>query len=328
MPVLFLSLACDPVDLERADSDIVEGSEAPESQVLDDSERQDTVVVYVNELSAGADWVELFASEPVDLQGLTISDDYTKPEKQLLSGSLDGYVVVELSDFGLAGDGEAVGVFDNGQALDWVLFPALEDDEVYARVPDASEDWETMVRGTPGEANRVVVVEEIAAVVSGATWSYLDGGVAPDEGWDQPGFDASAWASGPSPLGYGDAQTTVVSYGDDSSNKHVTTWMRHSFEHTGDATDADVGLVCDDGCLVRLNGEEIFRFGLPDGDLSSDTLANVTASGSAETEWRTRAVDPSLLVEGENVLSAEVHQVSPSSSDLTFNGSLDLVVVH
>ncbi len=320
--MLFILLACDPV----AVPDVQHESALPVSTSPDDSVAPGPVV-YVNELSSGDDWVELYSEEAsVSLEGLTLSDDYLEPDRQTLSGTLEGYLVVDLVVFRLASEGEAVGIFDGSEPLDWVVFPALQADEVYARLPDGGEDWTTMVRGTPGESNRLVEIEEIAAVPAGSEWSYLDGGEDPEEGWDLPGFDAESWSSGPAPLGYGDSQTTVVSYGDDANDKHPTTWFRHSFEHTGSAISAQLGLVCDDGCLVRLNGEEVLRWGLPDGDLSSDTYADVTASGSAETEWHTRTVDPTLLLEGENVLSGEVHQVQASSSDITFDASLDLVV--
>ena len=37
-----------------------------------------------------------------------------------------------------------------------------------------------------------------------ADWSYLDGGQEAGEGWMEPGFSASSWASGQGPFGFGD----------------------------------------------------------------------------------------------------------------------------
>ncbi|MGI9239607.1 MAG: hypothetical protein ACR2RV_02335, partial [Verrucomicrobiales bacterium] len=64
----------------------------------------------------------------------------------------------------------------------------------------------------------------------GATWDYLDDGSNQGTAWKETVFPNS-WSSGPAPLGYGDpAPVTAVDYGTNSSNKHITTYFRHSFE--------------------------------------------------------------------------------------------------
>lgn len=330
--MLLFVLGCDPASIDTDSEASTVESEAVESQPDEsDAEESDpeTPRVVVNELSASADWVELFSEEPVDLGEMSISDDWNKPERQALYGTVDGYYVVELTGFKLASGGEAVGIFLGDESLDWVVFPALESTQSYARVPDGAEDWVVLDVPTPDAENRVIEIVEVEAIASGAEWAYVDDGVGPAEGWTEPGFDDSAWSRGPSPLGYGDShQATVVSYGSDSSNKHVVTWFRHSFEHAGEEVhEGQVGLVCDDGCLLRLNGAEVFRYGVPDGELTNETYANRTASGSGETAWNFEDLDPSLLIEGENVLSAEVRQVQGSSSDLTFDASVQLTLV-
>jgi hypothetical protein len=56
-------------------------------------------------------------------------------------------------------------------------------------------------------------------VPAGAEWRYLDGGRVPPPDWRLPEFDDHAWASGPAPLGYGDADgnapRTTNSFGTD-----------------------------------------------------------------------------------------------------------------
>src|SRR5687768_13963903 len=66
-------------------------------------------------------------------------------------------------------------------------------------------------------------------IPTGATWKYLDNGSDQGTGWRAPGFNDSGWASGPAQLGYGDGdEATVVSYGNDSANKYITTYFRRS----------------------------------------------------------------------------------------------------
>jgi len=56
--------------------------------------------------------------------------------------------------FRLAMEGEHVAIWSpDGELLDDVEFPPLPADTAMARVPDASEDWELVPCGTPGEAN-------------------------------------------------------------------------------------------------------------------------------------------------------------------------------
>lgn len=175
---------------------------------------------------------------------------------------------------------------------------------------------------------RVTLLEETELVSSGDDWRYLDSGTAPDDSWTAIDFDDADWASGPSPLGYGDDQTTQVSYGDDSDDKYITTWFRHTFttEDLGVELSLlqslELSLRRDDGAIVYLNGEEVFRSNMPDGEVDASTTAASTTSGDEESTWYTQSVSADLLQEGDNVFAAEVHQVGGTSSDIT----LDLVV--
>ena len=180
--------------------------------------------------------------------------------------------------------------------------------------------------GTPGAENARVSLESTEVVSAGSTWSYRDNGrEAP--GWEASSFDDSSWSRGASPLGYGDSQTTVVSYGGDANDKHITTWFRRQVSVEGAVVGAELGLRADDGALVYLNGEEIVRHNLPDGDVTADTLATATVYGSGESTYFSYDLDTSGFVDGENTLAVEVHQAASNSSDLTFDLSLSVDVV-
>ena len=93
------------------------------------------------------------------------------------------------------------------------------------------------------------------------------------------------------------------------------------------ATDLDqwlglqLGVLRDDGVVVYLNGTEVFRDNLPAAvpiAWNTPALQGVEASGYLQT-----TVDPGLLVEGINQLAAEIHQVSPDSSDISFDLRLE-----
>lgn len=159
----------------------------------------------------------------------------------------------------------------------------------------------------------------------GGEWSYLDDGSDQGSAWSQPAFDDSAWDSGAAPLGYGASETTTVGFGGDAAAKFATTYFRRSFEVLGaaDAVGGRIRVRRDDGVALYLNGVEIVRSNLAAGASSADFAANTTGSSDLFLEF---GFDASLLVEGTNVLAAEVHQASATSSDIIFDAELAMSV--
>jgi hypothetical protein len=159
----------------------------------------------------------------------------------------------------------------------------------------------------------------------GADWRYLDTGVDPGAGWDEPAFDDSAWSLAPAPLGYGEPDlATTVSFGSDPANKHRTTWFRAAF--TVPSAAAVAWLECrlrrDDGAILYLNGSEAARFDLPRAGVAASTLAPHDVAGEAEGIFERTSLDPRLLLDGLNTIAVEVHQASPGSDDLAFDLAL------
>ena len=165
-------------------------------------------------------------------------------------------------------------------------------------------------------------------ITSGDLWRYLDTGVQPANSWSMEGFDDATWAEGASELGYGDGdEATVVSFGGDAGNKHITTYFRKNVNadlSSGVAVGLNLRVKRDDGIAVYLNGIEVFRDNLPAGPLDSTTLANTFIGGAGESTWLDISLDPALLQHGENVIAAELHQNSGTSSDITFDLELSL----
>lgn len=162
----------------------------------------------------------------------------------------------------------------------------------------------------------------VVLVKRGSVWKYLDDGSDQGHAWTEPPFDDSSWPSGPAQLGYGDGdEATKVSYGPNAEQKFITTYFRHSFKVQGAAgVKALVArLLRDDGAVGYLNGKEVFRSNMPDGPVNYQTLAVSSVGGDDEDRFFAIRVDPSLLVEGANVLAVEVHQASASSSDISFD---------
>ena len=163
-------------------------------------------------------------------------------------------------------------------------------------------------------------------IPQGADWKYNDSGANLQTAWRAAGYNDASWPSGFAQLGYGDGgESTVLSYGGNSSNRYVTYYFRRSFTVADPA--AIVGLtlrfVRDDGCVIYLNGVEVLRSNMPSGTVTYTTLASTAIGGTDESAWQQAPLDPSLLVAGTNVIAVEIHQQSVSSSDISFD--LELV---
>ncbi|MBI3817067.1 MAG: metallophosphoesterase [Planctomycetes bacterium] len=167
---------------------------------------------------------------------------------------------------------------------------------------------------------------ETPVAAAGSLWKYLDNGSNQGVAWRQPGFNDSTWNSGAAQLGYGDGdETTVVGYGPNPANKYITTYFRRSFNVANPSLFTHIGLklLRDDGAVVYLNGSEIYRTNLPAGPVAFTTLATESVGDLQEFAIYGTVLPASLLLTGSNLLAVEVHQASPTSSDVSFDCELD-----
>ncbi len=174
----------------------------------------------------------------------------------------------------------------------------------------------------PGAIQFDAAITETPLVSSGANWRYRDDGSDQGTPWYAPGFNDNPWNSGPAQLGYGDGdEATAIEYGGDPLNKYTTTYFRRSFNVSNPTqfTGMKLRLLCDDGAIVYLNGQEIVRDNMPLGNVDYQTFASSFAAPPAENEFAEYYFDPALLIDGPNVLAVEVHQASLGSSDVSFD---------
>ena len=160
-------------------------------------------------------------------------------------------------------------------------------------------------------------------IPGGSVWKYNDTGTEPDSSWVQPGYDDGSWSSGPEELGYGDDdEKTVVSYGESSSNKFITTYFRKSFNVTEKQLQDGIffiHLLKDDGAIVYLNGKEIIRANIRCGNVNYRTLAETAVDNKTEKVFFVYRIDNNLMNAGSNELAAEIHQCNAASSDVSFD---------
>ncbi len=165
--------------------------------------------------------------------------------------------------------------------------------------------------------------EKKILIAKGAEWKYLDNGSNAGTAWNKPEFDDSSWKSGQAEFGYGDGdETTIIDYGGSSSNRYITTYFRHTFSLSPESSSFSgfvISLLKDDGAVIYLNGTEVLRCNLPCGAIGSNTLAITSISDPVESYYNSWFIDADLLRSGENVIAAEIHQNSKSSSDVSFD---------
>ncbi|HWB02969.1 MAG TPA: lamin tail domain-containing protein [Verrucomicrobiales bacterium] len=143
--------------------------------------------------------------------------------------------------------------------------------------------------------------------------------------WKHPDFTDTAWPSGAGMLGYGDADgilpVTTLTFGADPNNKITTYYFRRKVTVTDKSPFESflVNVVRDDGAIVYVNGRDIGRTQMPEGVVTPATFANVTSSAADERTFYPLPVPASIVVQGENTITVEVHQVNLNSSDLSFD---------
>lgn len=153
-------------------------------------------------------------------------------------------------------------------------------------------------------------------------WKYYSKKEAPPKGWENSHNITSDWKTGVAVLGYGyPIPRTIISHGDDNFNKILTYYFTKSF-HVEDPFECivyQVKVLKDDGVVLYLNGREIFRVDMPLGEIDHVTKSSRLISMDQEEYLHTAFITPEDIRQGENILSASVHQANKTSSDLSFD---------
>jgi hypothetical protein len=158
-----------------------------------------------------------------------------------------------------------------------------------------------------------------------ATWWCWYDGVDRGTYWRQFGWQPEAGVTSATvPVGYGEPYVTnTFSFGPDPAHKPITGYFRKDFYVADPAQFGRLRLelMYDDGMVFYVNGREGGRDSLPAGPIAYSTLAY---SHEANATFFGFDATPSIadLHPGWNTLAIEIHQESPSSSDLVFDAAL------
>jgi hypothetical protein len=116
-------------------------------------------------------------------------------------------------------------------------------------------------------------------------------------------------------------ETTTIGFGPDYNDKHITSWFIHRFiNNVSSISSVSMRVLRDDGIVVFLNGNEIFRDNLPGGEITPETLALAEIPDEDKDLWLGVTVPTNALSSTiYNLLAAEVHLAAPDSLDKAFD---------
>ncbi len=294
-------------------------------------------------VSAAESWVELVnhGSRAIPLGGFVIvssggmASELVLPEQVLEAGAHLTLSPQELG-FDLAAE-DKLFLFDPDRTA--VIDAVVLDEEPRARHPEGTGEWLSPDRPTPGAANsftfhdeivineimyqhrptleQPAVIENIVVFPVESEWRFDQSGEDLGTAWREVGFDDGAWASGRA-LFFNETSTLPAEKNTPIELGPLTYYFRTEFTFDGDPAAVDLALrpVVDDGAVFYLNGAEVLRTRMPEGDIDATTRASRSV-GNARFEGPFSIPTEHLKV-GTNVLAAEVHQVNDSSNDVVF----------
>ena len=162
------------------------------------------------------------------------------------------------------------------------------------------------------------------AVFASDEWKYIVPVAEPLNNWNEVNFDDEMWIHSQGGFGYGD--------GDDGTiiGPAISVYFRRIFNvlDKNKLSSALLSADYDDGYIAYLNGVEISRsHNLPepgtfvsfDETTYNDHEASLYNGGLPDNVYLDSLLLNNLLIDGENVLAVQVHNVGLSSSDMSGN---------
>ena len=213
--------------------------------------------------------------------------------------------------------GQRVDKVDYGLGFPWPTLAAGRGGSMELIHPDLDNDLGSSWRYSkaPNPLPELVLLREASE-----SWRYRLGDSEasdPVGAWRQLDFTEDAsWSTGGSPIGFGDGDDATVI--ENMQGNFPSLFFRHEFEIAPNEIPSSLKLdhYVDDGVAVWINGTEVLPF-----NVSGEITIETTADSSHEAEWETADLDgvAGLLVEGRNVIAAQVFNTSVGGSDLSFD---------
>ncbi len=236
-------------------------------------------------------------------------------------------------NFKLSAEGGWIGLANtNGILIDMIVYGTQAPDVSQGRSPDGNAFYVSFNQVTPGAGNpgQTVVVNAITTTIVplNQTWRMEASGSNLGTGWRATNYNDTGWPFNSAALFFTDTDGAAPPIPANSTipftnPRQITVYFRTKFNYSGPTNGVNFLLnqVIDDGCVVYLNNQEIYRFGFAAGAVISYTSRPTTVSGTAPVT--TVPVTLTNLLQGTNYLAVELHSASDSSSDLAMAVGLE-----
>ena len=290
------------------------------------------------EILFAEDFIEIYNPDslPVPLAGLFLTQKSLPQEAQEAIPPMSFIPAEGFSVFKATGDDEKGGRkldFKLSSSYEWIYllaedFTAIDRvhlqaegvDVARGRMPDGADTYEFFTMPTPGLSNVSgnATVTTTTLIAPSAQWAYEQSNTDLGTVWRNREFDDSSWPRGPGLL-YQDNDPINGPAGTQLElNPPTTHYFRHAFTLTGDPLlpAFNFDLFADDGAVVYLNGIEIYRLRMPNGEITHTTFAaSGWDNGVREGPFD---IPDGLMRPGENVIASSVHQDDGTSGDVVF----------
>lgn len=166
----------------------------------------------------------------------------------------------------------------------------------------------------------------------GSQWKYFVGtseASSPDPtSWRVVGFSDQTWSDGTTPIGYANPpnsaaeQNLVTLIPSSAEGGYLSVFFRRFFvlNKPQSITSLTLNVNVDDGFIAWINGVEVARYNVPDGELPYN--GNALTAGEENLIQQTIPVTSGMLLQGQNVIAVQVFNANSGSSDLFFDASL------
>jgi hypothetical protein len=214
---------------------------------------------------------------------------------------------------------------------------AIDDHRVWSSAPPTPGFTTPLRAEEPFQNPEVNLAVGLPFVRYSDQWSFNDQNVNLGMVWKDPGyaFSDAGWTMETDPGNngglYGFENSALPAPGlqtpmlnSDNAANHMTYYLRKEFTYNGPTTGATVTIdsITDDGVYFYLNGVPIGGVGANANAGWKEPATRTVGNASEELEVATN--DGSALVNGVNVLAAQVHQTNASSSDCVFGARLSI----
>ncbi|MFH1755496.1 MAG: lamin tail domain-containing protein, partial [Candidatus Latescibacterota bacterium] len=157
--------------------------------------------------------------------------------------------------------------------------------------------------------------EDITLIHDGGEWKYFKGtqeASSPDTTeWRELSFDDSLWQTGATPIGWGEPDPFLGTTLEDMRYTHTSFFIRKKFtiDNLAAIDNLILEAMYDDGFNVWINDTFVRQENMPSENMSYEDYAS--GAHSSEKSWFSFVLpEPTYLVEGENIISIQVHNMS------------------